>query len=278
MHEFVRDPMTGINRERSKLGSSGSNRNIGSENSISSRTKSIAGTLEYMAPEIIIMLGKRTVHEDGYTAAVDYWSLGVLIYKLLTGNEPYNKTSKTVVQALLPTLFRMHNSYKTVFETIFGVIDYEICGNILTEGTCSILHGLLAFNAENRLGYNADDMKAGHDALMNHAFFSGIDWTLLESKQVPPPYIPKEEILEIMREDSTAVPKTISEILREANKNNWCEEFTLLSSTINNVGSPGTSVTSKSRLKIRVEEQHYFNKWNYVNPQLIILQEISAQI
>ena len=111
-------------------------------------------------------------------------------------------------------------------------------------------------------------MKAGHDALMNHAFFSNIDWTLLESKQVPPPYIPKEEILEIMREHSTAVPKTISEILREANKNNWCEEFDPAPPLKGATTTPDTG-NKRFQVKIRKAEQYYFKKWIYVHPELM---------
>ena len=160
------------------------------------RTKSIAGTLEYMAPEIIIMLGKRTVHEDGYTAAVDYWSLGVLLYKLLTGDEPYKKMSYSTVQALLPSHLACHSTYSESFAALFGTVNLEVCEGVLTMNSRHLIMSLLAFNAEDRLGSNIADMKAGHNALMTHPFFSGIDWTLLECKQVPPPYIPHDEILE----------------------------------------------------------------------------------
>ena len=39
----------------------------------------------YMAPEMVIMLGQTSVEKSGYTNAVDWWSLGVTIFKLLTG-------------------------------------------------------------------------------------------------------------------------------------------------------------------------------------------------
>ena len=41
------------------------------------RSNSLCGTVEYMSPEII--LGK------GHDKAADWWSVGILLYKMLTG-------------------------------------------------------------------------------------------------------------------------------------------------------------------------------------------------
>lgn len=46
-----------------------------------STATSIVGTLNYLAPEIL--------WKNNYSCSVDYWSLGILFYELMTGQRPF---------------------------------------------------------------------------------------------------------------------------------------------------------------------------------------------
>eukprot|EP00834_Sanchytrium_tribonematis_P001011 NODE_21_length_42443_cov_0.822808.p22 type:complete len:243 gc:universal NODE_21_length_42443_cov_0.822808:15076-14348(-) len=55
---------------------------------------SIAGSMAYMAPEILA--------KQGYGSSVDYWSLGVMLYEFLFGKRPFRgKTNDALTHAIL---------------------------------------------------------------------------------------------------------------------------------------------------------------------------------
>merc|ERR1712150_101827 len=60
----------------------------------------------------------------------------------------------------------------------------------LSVRAASILKGFLNKNPVDRLGCNSD---AGFTEIMTHQFFKSIEWELLESKQVIPPFHPPME-------------------------------------------------------------------------------------
>ena len=83
------------------------------------------GTPEYLAPEIIM--------ETGYNKIVDWWSLGILVYEMVTGRVPYMDTN-------------VYRIYKNILSK-----PIEMKDTFSTELN-SLLSGLLTINPEKRLG------------------------------------------------------------------------------------------------------------------------------
>ncbi|XP_028838426.1 ribosomal protein S6 kinase alpha-4 isoform X1 [Denticeps clupeoides] len=129
------------------------------------RTYSFCGTIEYMAPEII--RGK-----SGHGKSVDWWSLGILMFELLTGASPF-------------TLEGERNSQSEVSKRILRC--EPPFPSLISPIAQDLLKKLLVKDPHKRLGSGprgAEDIKA-------HPFFKGLNWTDLAQKKLPSPFRPE---------------------------------------------------------------------------------------
>jgi serine/threonine protein kinase len=127
------------------------------------------------------------VTSEGYTAMVDYWSLGVTMHKLLTGKMPFHNAHlssfvdyvvKTPDQRVItmPDYLAEFNSFiMSLMET----------AKIATN-TASVIFRFLAINYHDRLGYGDN----GVAKIQAHEYFEDLEWNKLAQKHVEPPYIP----------------------------------------------------------------------------------------
>lgn len=120
------------------------------------KTNTFAGTPEYIAPEILLSIG--------HDYSVDFWSLGIVLFEMLSGKSPftsYDGNFTTIVKLILEN--------KPFFPVYFSV-----------EAT-DIISKLLKSHPKERLGtYGFSDIK-------KHVFFKTINWDLVSSGNLHPP-------------------------------------------------------------------------------------------
>ncbi|XP_034948396.1 ribosomal protein S6 kinase alpha-5-like isoform X2 [Chelonus insularis] len=169
------------------------------------RAYSFCGTIEYMAPEVV------RGGSAGHDIAVDWWSVGVLTYELLTGASPFTvEGEKNTQQEISRRILKTEPPIP----------------NHLSSSVRSFISKLLIKDPRQRLGGGPRDAKE----LKEHHFFKkaypAFSWEALEKRQVPPPFVPRiaheldtsnfsDEFTKMVAADSPAVvPPNYDKIFR----------------------------------------------------------------
>ncbi|KAM3915693.1 protein kinase C theta type-like [Leptodactylus fuscus] len=120
----------------------------------SRKIRGLAGTRRYMAPEVLLGLE--------YDAAVDWWSLGIVVSIMATGSSPFD-------------------FYRNVTR------DEPEIPTSLDAQLKDLLIQLLQKDPEKRLGVNNN--------IRDHPFFNIICWEELEMRRAQPPFTPFRAVL-----------------------------------------------------------------------------------
>ena len=119
------------------------------------RRRSFCGTIDYMAPELL--------RGEPYDDSVDWWALGCVFHELLADKPPFSRQRPR--------------------DMFCAILREEPPSLIVSQGVecADAVRGLLKKSSGERFG---------SEALRSHAFFSDVDWSAMERKEVAPPYIP----------------------------------------------------------------------------------------
>lgn len=142
------------------------------------------GTRGYWAPEMLQR------NEDGsrirYNLAVDWFSLGCVLYQFMSGVCPFRKIGENIIRegtrnghqikkevAMDQAVVKMHPPYPP---------------ELFTDDASDLIQKLLDKNQKTRLGAQ------GAEEVMAHPYFSEVNWEEFEDDTVKPPCLPRKDL------------------------------------------------------------------------------------
>ncbi|XP_040573796.1 ribosomal protein S6 kinase 2 beta isoform X1 [Lepeophtheirus salmonis] len=196
-----------------------------SKETIEDKAYSFCGTVEYMAPEI--------VNRKGHSFAADWWSFGILMYEMLTGQLPFHGENRK-------------ETMSQILKAKIGMPEY------LSPEAQSLLRVLFKRNPAHRLGSGP----SGKDDVMKHPFFASIKWSELIEKKTSPPFKPAIVADETYYFDSmytSRTPKDSPGVPPSATAHELFRGFSYIAPNINYIDHNGVDCASQDSTTTVVE-------------------------
>lgn len=236
------------------------------------------GTRGYMAPEMMVIGSSE--ENKGYSWAVDYWSLGILMYKLLTSKIPFHNNIVASFMKYISTEESFPGDDATATDSIttedyiimapsnsrhrerrradvtmyapkvtkhpallaaFAKLDAIQCISTACKMTIA---QFLEVDETRRLGSGPRGLRE----IKSQKLFRGLDWSKLTQKLITPPYIPQQ-----YKAPELPPYESFEAMIDYCGKSRWLEET------------------------IPEEEQKYFENW-YVSFAFYLPQCLFANI
>lgn len=133
---------------------------------ITDRSFTRCGAPEYLSPEQVL--------NNGHSKGTDYWSLGIILFETLCGYPPFIGKDIGIYEKILNSPIEIPK--------------------FLSTDAKDLIKKLLIKDKNYRLGC----LKAGIADIKNHKWFSDVEWSKIEKKEIKPPYPPvKNEFIQI---------------------------------------------------------------------------------